>query len=103
TFAYRFSKQPDQLLEIPDLPLAADAAEAGIPLAETHPWDFPQFLGPSRSAATEAPPLDPDWQAHPPELVWRQPIGAGWGAFSAVNGYAVTMEQRDQAEMITCY
>ncbi len=35
--------------------------------------------------------------------MWRQPIGAGWSAFAAVNGYAVTMEQRDEQELTTCY
>ena len=32
-----------------------------------------------------------------------QAIGAGWSAFAAVNGFAVTMEQRGPAEMVTCY
>ncbi len=35
--------------------------------------------------------------------MWRQPIGAGWSAFSIVNGYVVTLEQRGEQELTTCY
>lgn len=43
------------------------------------------------------------WDSNPPQLLWRQPIGAGWSGFVAVNGYAVTMEQRGDEELVTCY
>jgi outer membrane protein assembly factor BamB len=36
-------------------------------------------------------------------LVWKQPIGAGWSAFVAVNGYGITQEQRGEEELVTCY
>ena len=32
-----------------------------------------------------------------------RPIGAGWSGFAAVNGFAVTMEQRGPDELVTCY
>jgi len=35
--------------------------------------------------------------------LWRQPIGGGWSGFAAVNGYAVTLEQRGAQELVTCY
>ncbi len=44
-----------------------------------------------------------DWQARPPRLVWRHEIGAGWATFAAVNGFALTMEQRGDEELVTCY
>jgi outer membrane protein assembly factor BamB len=47
--------------------------------------------------------IDPDWKSHPPQEVWRQKIGAGWSAFSVVGDYAVTQEQRGNAELVTCY
>jgi outer membrane protein assembly factor BamB len=47
--------------------------------------------------------LDPDWSSHPPRLVWQQEIGAGWSGFAAVNRSAVTLEQRGDLELITCY
>ena len=36
-------------------------------------------------------------------MLWRQPIGAGWGGFAVVNGVAMTMEQRGELELVTCY
>ena len=97
-FRYRFSPKPDELLEIPTGELS-DTAN----LSETTEFDFPQFLGPSRTGRYDAVQLDIAWKANPPKLVWRQPIGAGWSAFAAVNGYAVTMEQRGDEELVTCY
>lgn len=96
-FALRSSPKPDQLL-------AAPAVERSVvDLRTTTPDDFPQFLGRHRDLAVEHLTLARDWRAQPPELLWRQPIGAGWSGFAVVNGFAVTMEQRDEQEMVTCY
>lgn len=73
-----------------------------VDLATTTPDDFPQFLGPYRMPYVPRE-LNPDWKANPPKLLWKRPIGAGWSAFSAVNGFAVTMEQRGDEEWVTCY
>jgi len=78
-------------------------AEKQIDLTTTTPDDFPQFLGPSRSNWIPGPKLARDWSQRPPRLVWKQPIGAGWSAFAAVNGYAVTLEQRGNDEWVACY
>jgi outer membrane protein assembly factor BamB len=74
-----------------------------IDLATTTPDDFPQFLGPERSGWVSGPTLGRDWSKHPPKQLWKRPIGAGWSGFAAVNGYAVTMEQRDEKEWVSCY
>jgi len=42
--------------------------------------DFPQFMGPGRNGTVAGPALARDWQAEPPQLVWRQPIGPAWSA-----------------------
>ncbi len=47
--------------------------------------------------------IDADWQSRPPELLWKQPIGAGWSAFAVVGEYAVTQEQRGDEELVVCY
>jgi outer membrane protein assembly factor BamB len=74
-----------------------------VPLNVTTDDDFPQFLGPNRDLAIDQISLARDWQARPPKLIWKHEIGAGHSAFSAVNGYAVTMEQRGEQELVTCY
>ena len=74
-----------------------------VDLLSTTPLDFPQFLGPQRNVAYDAVSLSRDWAARPPRLLWRQPIGAGWSAFAVVNGFAVTMEQRGEHELVVCY
>jgi outer membrane protein assembly factor BamB len=100
-FTYRWSQEPDELLDQPtaaDLPLAGTTT---VDLSATKE-DFPQFLGPQRNTAVDVD-LSRDWKTHPPRPVWRQEIGAGWSAFSVVNGHAVTMEQRSEMELVTCY
>ena len=102
TLRFRWTPRPDQQLErLDDAPKPA----SGIDLQTTTAYDFPQFLGPRRDQSVDVPGLQLQfaWSQQPPREVWRQPIGAGWSAFSAVNGYAVTMEQRDDQELTTCY
>jgi outer membrane protein assembly factor BamB len=97
-FALRWAKKPDQLLPKPAAP-----SDVKVPLDVTAADDFPQFLGPDRNLGTYRIALARDWTAKPPRLVWQRAIGAGHSAFSAVNGFAVTMEQRDDEELVTCY
>jgi outer membrane protein assembly factor BamB len=99
SFAVRWVwRPPDHTLE------QWEANPAGpVDLTTTTADDFPQFLGPERSCWIAGPPLARDWSDEKPKLLWKQPIGAGWSAFSAVNGYAVTMEQREAQEWVTCY
>jgi outer membrane protein assembly factor BamB len=101
SFAYRFAPKVDAQMAPPAEP---ETGEHGprIDLSTATPDDFPQFLGPGRAATLEGVRLDLD--AHwPPPLVWRHAIGAGWSSFAVRNGHAVTMEQRDELEMVTCY
>jgi outer membrane protein assembly factor BamB len=72
-------------------------------LAATTPNDFSQFLGPDRNGWLPDGGLAHDWSASPPRQLWKRPVGAGWSGFAAVNGYAVTMEQRGGEELVVCY
>src|SRR5205807_8805901 len=65
--------------------------------------DFPQFLGPNRTAQLDAPELNRDWAAHPPRVLWRQPIGPAWSGWVIVGTRALTQEQRNENECTTCY
>ncbi|HEY2414401.1 MAG TPA: PQQ-binding-like beta-propeller repeat protein [Pirellulaceae bacterium] len=82
---------------------AIEATNSLVDLATTTPDDFPQFLGPQRNCWLPDHGLIPDWSANPPRQLWKRPIGAGWSGFAAVNGYAITMEQRGAEEAIVCY
>jgi outer membrane protein assembly factor BamB len=103
SFAYRFSSKPDQRLQPPSAGDLAGADKANVDLRTTTEYDFPQFLGPRRSDSVENVRLARNWTDRPPQLIWRHEIGAGWSAFAVVNGHAVTMEQRGDWEMVTCY
>ena len=62
----------------------------------------PQFFGTERQGRVPGGSLDPDWTAHPPRQLWRQPIGAGWSSFSSVDGRLFTHEQEGSDEVVSC-
>ena len=96
-FNWRWAPARDRLLE-----------RAGGVRGEATPWaatatDFSRFLGSAGTCGIDAPQLDPDWVARPPRLLWKRPIGAGWGGFATCGDHAVTLEQRGEEEVISCY
>jgi len=72
-------------------------------LATTNGAAFPQFLGPNRNGVLPGPRLETNWSAHPPEVLWRQKIGAAWSGFAVVGEFAVTQEQRGDDECVVAY
>jgi outer membrane protein assembly factor BamB len=64
---------------------------------------FPQFLGPNRDGVLPGPALETNWTAHPPEILWRQKVGAGWSGFAIVGEVAITQEQRGADECVVAY
>lgn len=79
---------------------AASSAAAAIPTSRS---DFPQLFGPNRDARLDGPALDPDWNSHPPQIVWRQAIGPAWAGFAIAGNRALTLEQQGEEECVTCY
>lgn len=84
-------------------PAPAAAAPSAEPPKLPGLADVPQFFGPDRNGVIRGVKLARDWNTHPPKQLWRQPIGAGWGAFAVVAGRAYTQEQRGEDEAISCY
>lgn len=100
----------DQTPRAPGLDPLADASGQqaidgspvnGIDLETTTPYDFPRFLGSDNNATVSGVTLA-NWDQDLPPL-WKQPVGKGWSGFAAVNGFAVTQEQRADQECVTCY
>ncbi len=98
-FVWKWTPSPEETL--PELPRAVDldlAATSDPDLA-----DFPSFLGDNRNGTVPDPGLNPDWDSYPPEELWRIRVGLGWSAFAVVGERAVTQEQREGDELVTCY
>ena len=98
-FKFRWAPPADRLLQVPE----TSVSRRDVDLTTTTANDFPQFLGPHRDLRAREIALDRDWERNRPKCLWRRPIGAGWSSFVAVNGFAVTLEQRGELEMVTCY
>lgn len=80
-----------------------DSPNSVVDLSLTSPADFPQFLGPQRNAVVSGVQLEPDWSLHPPQELWKVPVGLGWSGAAIVNNAVVTMEQLGDQECVSCY
>ena len=72
-------------------------------VSQTSTKEFPQFLGQHRNGIISTTQLDLNWDMHPPKLVWRRPVGAGWSGFAIAGNVAITQEQEDDQEKVVCY
>ena len=110
-FLFRYSGMTGDLLPIfewrwrPAPPVAVAPEGALVPVLETVPGleDFPQFFGPRRDGVLTGPELDRDWEARPPEELWRIPVGAGWSGIVVAGRRAITQEQHGEDEAVVCY
>jgi outer membrane protein assembly factor BamB len=83
-------------------PAKPEGAGAKIEAAMATP-EWPGFRGADRMGHTQAPALATDWQANPPKLLWKKPVGAGWSSFAVAGPFAFTQEQRGPSEVVACY
>lgn len=77
--------------------LAGAAAEVRAAAGESL-----DFLGEGRDGMDPDLPFQPDWKTHPPELLWRRPIGKAWSGFAVKEGRAITQEQAGDSERVVC-
>jgi outer membrane protein assembly factor BamB len=99
-FAWRWAPSRDRQL----LPAAGPVKGAeAAPAWQATPDDFPRFLGPDGTLGIDRIELDPDWEARPPRQLWKRSIGAGWSGFTTCGDHAVTLEQRGDDEIVSCY
>ena len=98
---FRWSS-PSQANAVLPQTTAASIAAAAAKASDSGIRDVPQFFGPRRDGVVHGARLSHDWTATSPRLLWRQPIGAGWSAFSVVGQNAYTQEQSGENELISC-
>jgi outer membrane protein assembly factor BamB len=78
--------------------VAADASALKL-----QPGDWPGFRGPGRDSRLTGVTIATDWQAHPPQKLWRHRIGPGWSSFAVVGDRVFTQEQWGTNEAVVCY
>ncbi|MFN0054642.1 MAG: PQQ-binding-like beta-propeller repeat protein [Planctomycetales bacterium] len=84
-------------------PLVGSKAPGGELVVTLRPGDWPGFRGASRDSRVAGVQVADDWTQAPPPLVWKTPIGPGWGSFAVVGGRLFTQEQRGEEEVVACY
>lgn len=75
-------------------------AEGPAAVAETN---FLGFLGNSRTGVIADREFAVPESIESVELLWNQGVGEGWSSFAVIEDRAITLEQRDQDECLTCY
>ena len=61
------------------------------------------FRGRHRDGTVQGVRIDTDWDASPPAMLWRRPVGPGASSFAVGNGLLYTQEQVGDDEAVTCY
>jgi len=83
-----------------NLATKVDNAEVALNVS---PGDWPAYRGASRDGVARDQNIRTDWKTEPPQLLWKHPVGSGWGSFSIVSDLAFTQEQRGEKEFLVCY
>ena len=75
--------------------------------AEFDTWladpQWPGFRGPGSVSQQHGPPIESDWTAHEPELLWKIPVGPAWSSFAVAGNLLYTQEQHGDQELVVCY
>ncbi|HEX6984545.1 MAG TPA: PQQ-binding-like beta-propeller repeat protein [Planctomycetaceae bacterium] len=106
-FAFRWEPTPEEQAIAYFRAAESNAATVGRPdaaeLVTVTDGDWPQYRGPGRDGVAADAAIRTDWEADPPEVVWRHPVGPGWSSFAVVGDRAYTQEQRGEQEVVVCY
>lgn len=93
-FRYRFGSKR-ALKTVTELPVPA-IAESAVDASAG-------FLGPNRNGVTPQRQFAIPTSVDEVKVAWDHGIGKGWASFAVVGDRAVTLEQRDELECVTCY
>jgi len=98
-FSWRWAALPADGYQVPE---QSESGAIDIETIEVSlQADWPQFRGPFREGIVTNQIAD--WELSPPELMWKQPIGAGWSSFAVAGEYCFTLEQRGDDECLVGY
>lgn len=79
---------------------SAASADLAVELAAS---DWPGLRGPLRDGVVPGVRIGTDWSATPPEVIWKHPVGPGWGSFAVAGEVIFTQEQRGEDEVVSAY
>jgi len=81
---------------------AAQIDRRALTAALAHP-EWPEFRGADRAGRSLGPKISTNWSAHPPQQLWKIPVGPGWSSFAVAGPMLFTQEQRGPKEAVVCY
>ena len=100
---FRWEKSPHQTLLEHRAERISQPPNTTVAMIDNLDTDMPEYRGRRRDGVVVGPALRRNLESEPPRLVWRQPVGRGYGAFAVAGNCAITIEQRGQDEAVVCY
>jgi len=87
---------------------AASATAAKPSIVETVPLHadastWTAFRGPDRDGAMHGTNVPTDWNANPPQQLWKRAVGPAWSSVTVIGDRVYTQEQRGPVESVVCY
>lgn len=103
-FRWRWQELPSQTAwNTTPTATASDTPVSESLKASVNAPEWSGFRGNQRDATVQNVVIETDWSKHPPQELWRIPVGSGWSSFAVAGNRVFTQEQRDQREVVACY
>lgn len=66
--------------------------------------DWPQYLGPNRTGLSLEKGFNTNWSRKEPQVLWRQPLGSGFGSAAIYQGKVYILDRVDgQKDVFRCF